>query len=215
MAKEKHLTMCDESIRYLMDKDFRLKTLIGEIGEIHYKTHDDDPYGFLIHEILEQMLSVKAAQKIHERLVMLCEGEVSPEKIMMMDADTLKSIGTSIQKVKYIKSLTEAVTCGRIDLLSLQNSSDDSVMSTLTEIPGIGNWTAKMFLIFVLDRLDVLPYEDGAFKQSFKWLYDTEDTSKENIIETCRCWSPYSSVASRYLYRALDSGLTKKSLFYY
>ena len=129
-----------------------------------------------------------------------------------MDEKVIKSIGTSSQKVRYIKHLTERVVSGRIDLSSLQNYSDEDVMNTLTDIPGIGNWTAKMFLIFVLDRPDILPYEDGAFKQSFKWLYETDDVSIENITNTCSCWSPYASTASRYLYRALDSGLTKQRL---
>ena len=213
MAKEKRLTKRNKSIRHLMNNDERLKFLIGEIGDINYITHEEDPYGFLIHEIIEQMLSVKAAKKIHERLMLLCEDDINPEKILLMDEIKLKSIGTSIQKVRYIKQLTEAVVNNRIDLFSLQKFSDEEVMRALTAIPGIGNWTAKMFLIFVLDRPDVLPFEDGAFKQSFKWLYETEDTTKENITRTCMSWSPYSSVASRYLYRALDSGLAKKQIF--
>ena len=213
MVGEKRLTKRNKSIRHLINNDCRLKALIDEIGEIEYRKHIDDPYGFLIHEIIEQMLSVKAAAKIHDRLLLLCGGSICPEKISSLDKDTLKSIGTSTQKVHYIINLTEAVIEGRIDLLTLQYCSDDRVMDALTAIPGIGNWTAKMFLIFVLDRQDILPYEDGAFKQSFKWLYETDDASRENIEKTCSCWSPYSSIASRYLYRALDTGLTKKSLF--
>ena len=83
------------------------------------------------------------------------------------------------------------------------------VISHLTNIKGIGNWTAKMYLIFVLDRSDVLPYEDVAFQQSYKWLYNTSSTEKADIIKRCKKWSPYATVASRYLYRALDMGLTK------
>lgn len=213
MTKEKRLTSKSKSIRHLCENDCRLRNLIKEIGEISYRSHDDDPYGFLIHEIIEQMLSVKAAKKIYERLLSLCEGNITPEKIRLMDEVTLKSIGTSSQKVHYIKKLTEAIVDDYIDLSSLHNYSDDRVIEILTDIPGIGNWTAKMVLIFVLDRQDVLPYEDGAFKQSFKWLYKTENTSKDNIIRTCAPWSPYASIASRYLYRALDFGLTKKTLF--
>ena len=87
--------------------------------------------------------------------------------------------------------------------------SDDEVFHKLKRIDGIGNWTAKMYLLFFLQRDDILPYEDSAFLQSFKWLYNLSDVSKNSIISQCHCWKPYSSIASRYLYIALDSGLTK------
>ena len=212
MAETIRLTNRNKSIRHLVKNDPRLKMLIDEIGTIQYKKQDD-PYGFLIHEIIEQMLSVKAARKIHGRLLQLCSGNISPEIITALNDDELKTIGTSIQKVRYIRNLTEAVMNGVVNFSALPDYTDEQVMKTLTAIPGIGNWTAKMFLIFVLDRQDVLPYEDGAFKQSFKWLYNTDDASKENITLKCSCWSPYASIASRYLYRALDSGVTKTSLF--
>lgn len=76
---------------------------------------------------------------------------------------------------------------------------------------GIGKWTAKMYLIFVLDRQEILPYEDIAFLQSYEWLYKTKDRSKKSIEKKCKKWKPYSSIASRYLYKALDTGLTKES----
>lgn len=68
-----------------------------------------------------------------------------------------------------------------------------------------------MYLIFVLDRMNVLPYEDGAFLQAYKWLYDTSDTSISSIQKRCKKWSPYSSLAARYLYRFLDDGYTKQN----
>lgn len=211
MAITKRLTSRNKSVRYLVEHDRKLAYLIDEVGPIEYHIKDD-PYGFLVYEIIEQMLSIKAAHCIHNRLLDLCDGNVSPQRISALSDEELKSIGTSSQKARYIRNLTRAVEEHAVDLTNMDKYSDQQVVNELTSIPGIGMWTAKMFLIFVLDRPDVLPYEDGAFKQSFKWLYGTEDTSKESIIKQCSSWSPYSSIGARYLYRALDSGLTKKAL---
>ena len=158
------------------------------------------------------MLSTKAARKIHERLQKLCNGNITPERINSMTDEQIKSIGTSFQKVRYIRNLTNAVIDRTIIFDSLMSLSDEEAIKALTKIQGIGNWTAKMYLIFVLNRPDVLPFEDGAFLQSYKWLYNTDDVSKESIIRKCECWKPYSSIASRYMYIALDSGMTKKTV---
>ena len=82
-------------------------------------------------------------------------------------------------------------------------------LNKLTALRGIGTWSSKMYLIFVLNRLNVLPYEDGAFLQAYKWLYATDDIKPVAIKQKCASWSPYSSLAARYMYRALDNGLTK------
>lgn len=99
--------------------------------------------------------------------------------------------------------------------LLLPELDDESVIKQLTAIKGIGNWTAKMYLIFVLDRQDILPTEDVAFLQAYKWLYKTTDRSPASITNKCTKWKPYSSIAARYLYRALDSGLTKTEFHLY
>ena len=93
--------------------------------------------------------------------------------------------------------------------------TDDEVMRKLTSIRGIGNWSAKMYLIFALDRKDILPYEDTAFLQAYSWLYKTNDYSPEAVKKRCKKWKPYSSIAARYMYRALDMGLTKREFHLY
>lgn len=80
----------------------------------------------------------------------------------------------------------------------------------LLALRGVGSWTVKMCFIFVLDKQDILPVEDVAFLQAYEWLYKTTDRRKESIENRCKKWKPYSSVAARYMYRALDSGLTKE-----
>ena len=209
MAEIITLESSAESIRHLSVADPRLAALIRRIGPISYSRHDENPYGFLVHEILEQMLSIKAAAKIHSRLLDLCGGEILPDRIGQLSASEIQAIGTSPQKARYIKNLTGAVESGDLDFQALEAMDDNEVIKSLVRIKGVGNWTAKMYLIFVLDRQDILPFEDGAFLQAYKWLYETTDITKPAIEATCRAWKPYSSIAARYLYRALDSGFTK------
>ena len=116
----------------------------------------------------------------------------------------------SSSKVRAIRAVTNAVLNGDLDFKEMRQLSDQEIIKKLTSLHGIGNWTAKMFLIFVLDRPDVLPVEDGAFLQTYRWLYKTTDCSKNSVHKRCRKWKPYSSVASRFFYRALDMGLTRE-----
>lgn len=201
-------------IQYLSSKDKRLAKVISTIGDISYTRHDD-PYVFLIHEIIEQMLSVKAANAIFERLQILCGGYITAEKIADLSDADIKTIGTANSKIKYIRSVTNTALQDPSFFTELESLSDAEVYTRLRSLHGIGSWTAKMYLLFVLDRQDVLPYEDVAFLQSYKWLYKTDNCSPASIQKRCKKWKPYSSIASRYMYRALDTGLTKEEFHLY
>lgn len=209
MPSEVILNPDNPTVSFLCNRDSRLSKVISQIGTIKYTPHSD-AYRFMLHEIIEQMLSVKAGTHIFNRLCELCNDDTSPSSISMLTDEQIRAIGTSGSKVRCIREFTNAILVGDLILDDFNNQSDEVVMSTLTSIYGIGNWTAKMYLIFVLDRQDILPYEDGAFIQSYKWLYATNDSSMQSIKEKCKMWKPYSSIASRYMYRALDTGLTKK-----
>ena len=87
---------------------------------------------------------------------------------------------------------------------------DEIVFKKITSVRGLGSWSAKMYLIFVLNRQNILPYEDGAFLQSYSWLYKTDDRKPASIKKKCKKWEPYSSIAARYLYKDLDNGFTKE-----
>ena len=202
------LTNESQSIQYLCQKDKRLAKVIKMVGNISYSIHPDG-YEFLVHEIIEQMMSIKAGKKIFDRLVLLCDGKVCPENVNILSDEQIRSTGTSNAKVAYIRNITDAFISEEISDELLQHLSDDDIKKILTSVKGIGNWTAKMYLIFVLDRPNILPYEDGAFLQSYRWMYKTDDCSPSAIKKKCKKWSPYSSIASRYLYRALDLGFVK------
>lgn len=214
MANTITLTSDSESIRYLCKKDKRLARVISSIGPISYQPYEDG-YAFLVHEIIEQMLSIKAGVKIYVRLENLCAGSITVSAINSLSDEQIRSIGTSAAKVSYIRSLTQAIDSGTLNFAELPKRNDEEIIKALTSIKGIGNWTAKMYLIFVLDRQDVLPTEDVAFLQAYEWLYKTTDHSTTSVTNKCKKWKPYSSVAARYLYRALDSGLTNTEFHLY
>lgn len=197
------------SIQHLCEKDKRIAKVISMLGPITYTPHTDG-FAFLIHEIIEQMLSIKAGQKIYSRLLLLCNGEITPTALNNLSNEQIKSIGTSSSKVSYIRNITNAIVDGSLILEDLNDISDEQVISKLTALKGVGNWTAKMYLLFVLNRDNVLPFEDVAFLQSYKWLYKTSECSPAAVKAKCKKWAPYSSIASRYMYRALDLGLTKR-----
>lgn len=195
-------------IQHLCKVDKRLAKVISMVGEISYQLYAD-PYDFFIHEIIEQMLSAKSGYVIYSRLEKLCDGKIIPEVVDALTIKEIRSIGTSYSKADYIKSLTHSVMSGEIDFEAFKTMSDEELIKHLTNLKGIGIWTAHMYLIFVLNRQDVLPTSDVAFLQVYERLYKTKDRSKSSVEKKCKKWKPYSSIAARYFYRLLDEGYTK------
>lgn len=210
MAAIVTLNQDSPSVQYLCKKDNRLAKVISMVGPITYEPHTDNPFPFLIHEIIEQMLSVKAGAKIYGQLEKLCDDQITPDAIQKLSVEEIKAIGTSTAKANYIKGAALAVLSGELDFTKFPDRTDAAALKELISLHSIGTWTAKMYLIFVLDRQDILPFEDIAFLQSYKWLYKTEDVSKASIEKKCKKWKPYSSVAAKFIYRALDMGFTKE-----
>lgn len=203
-----------QSIKFLCSKDKRLAKVISMVGEINYKVYEDS-YAFLISQIIGQMLSKNAAKKIFQRLETLCAGHICVKTISALTDKEIKGIGTSASKVNYIRSLTKGIMSEEILFEDFPKMTDNEILKTLMRIHGIGKWSAKMYLIFVLDRKDVLPVEDGAFLQTYQWMYKTEDIRPQAVLKRCKKWSPYSSIAARYMYCALDMGLTKTDFHLY
>lgn len=211
MKVKKAIDSSSKAVQHLCKVDRRLAKLIRIIGDLSYIPHsEDDGFSFIVHEIVEQMLSIKVGAILYGRLLELCNGTITPEAIALLSDTDIKSIGISAPKVSYIRSFTSAVLDKQIDLKALSELSDKEVFERLTAIKGIGPWTAKMFLLFVLDRADILPLEDGTFKNTFMWLYKTSDASPTAIAKKCKKWRPYSSTGARYFYKAYDLGLTKE-----
>ncbi len=197
------------AVLYLAKKDWRLARVIGAIGDIECREYPD-AFAFIAREIVEQMLSVKAADRIRARVAELAGGEYTPERLLGLTTEELRAAGMSRNKAGYLLDFASAVLRGAIDLAALPALADEEIIARLTALRGIGSWTAKMYLIFVLRREDVLPFEDGAFMRAFRWLSGMKKPCRETVIKRCGKWRPYSSIAARYLYRALDTGLARE-----
>lgn len=200
--------MNEKAISHLKAKDKRLAKVIEAVGEIEIYQHTDS-FFFIVREIVGQMVSAAVKKVIFDRLTAICNEIICPETLLNLQVEDLRAIGLSNAKSQFILSLAEMVANGKINFGMFETMSDDEVLRQLTSIKGIGNWTAKMYLLFYLQRDDVLPYEDGAFLQAYRWLYNTKKCDQKSIEKRCKKWKPYTSIGARYLYRALDTGLTK------
>jgi len=148
----------------------------------------------------------EAAATIFGRFVALFPGEsvLSPTAIVALEDETLRGVGLSGQKVRYLRDLCERIIDGRLDLSTLESLDDEGVIATLTEVKGFGRWTAEMFLMFRLHRPDVLPVDDLGIVNAVHRLYGLRkrpDAKKLNALG--EAWKPYRSVASWYLWQSL------------
>ncbi|MEH7158484.1 DNA-3-methyladenine glycosylase family protein [Neobacillus drentensis] len=194
-----------EKLDILKKNDPVLGKLIDLIGEL--KLHkQDNHYLSLGKLIIGQQLSIKAAETIYRRFIDLTKRTITPEKVIFLSDEALRKIGISYQKIKYIKDLSAKVLNKGITLETLDELSNSEVINTLTSVKGIGSWTAEMFLIFSLRREDVLSILDVGLQRGAKWLYSTED-GKKALIEKGLKWEPYHSLASLYLWEAVNRGL--------
>jgi DNA-3-methyladenine glycosylase II len=209
MAEMHILNQKHPGVQYLCKKDKRLAKLIDMVGDIEY-LEQPDCFARLVRSIINQMLSNKAAHVIGSRVVALCDGIITPENLLKLDKEQLRKAGLSYTKADYILGIAKAATDGSLDFSRFPGMTDEEVIKELTCLRGIGVWSAKMFLIFTLNRPDILPLEDVAFLQTYAWLYKTNDLRPMAIKKRCQKWKPYSSIAARYFYYALDMGLTKK-----
>ena len=198
------LTSDTPEVAYLRDRDWRLRQLINAVGDLEYEV-TGTAFEHVAHSVIEQMLSMKVGRAIEGRVRELCGGEITSEAILSLSVEEIRSTGVAARKAQTLRELAEKFPEPRLQ--ELADLPDDRVREALTSVRGIGKWTADMFLIFYLERPDVLPVEDGAVRHVFQWLYGAPMTD-DNVREVvCSLWRPHSSTAVRYMYRALDSGI--------
>jgi DNA-3-methyladenine glycosylase II len=190
-------------VRFLK-KDPDLAKIIGQVGgyEISLMTN---PYESLIEAIITQQLSGKAAESISKKFRKLFGRFPKPADVLMMSDTDLRSAGLSAMKIKYIKDLSKKIESKELKLRSLKNMTDEEVILQLTKVKGIGRWTAEMFLIFSLGRLDILPVGDLGLKKGIQRLYSMADLpEKDEIEELAEKWRPYRTVATWYIWKSLN-----------
>lgn len=163
-----------------------------------------DPFVHLVDSIIGQQLSEKAGDTIAARFHGLFPSTVTPAQILNVTDDAMRGVGISRSKVQYIKNIAVATRDGVIDFDALSSMDNEAVIMTLTQIKGVGRWTAEMFLMFALARPDVFSTGDLGLKRAIQRLYKIEhDPSADELIARSSPWSPYRTWASRILWRSL------------
>src|SRR3989338_7886705 len=170
-----------------------------------------NPFSALVRSIIHQQVSGAAAETIHARFLALfpktppAGGFPTPEAVRAMPLSKMRAAGLSGQKVSYIKDLAEKFADGTIKHRTLDSMETSALVEHLTQVKGIGVWTVHMFLIFTLNRPDVLPTGDLGIRKGFQSLYKLKDLpSHEQMEKLARHWRPHASVASWYLWRVAN-----------
>jgi len=197
--------------RALMRRDPVIATLIRQHGECGLASSQRaDPFHALLHAIIAQQLSTKAAKTIEGRFSALFDGGATPAAVARVPDEKLRAVGLSGQKLKYIRDLCTRILDGSLDLETLTSLTDDEVIVALTSVKGIGRWTAEMFLIFRLQRPDVLPVGDLGIVRAVQRAYKLRKApSPDRLTRIGEAWRPYRSVACWYLWASLNNEPTK------
>jgi len=163
-----------------------------------------EPFATLARAIVGQQISVKAAQSVWDR-VLGRVGEISPERVLAVRREALRACGLSARKVEYIADLARHFADGSIHVARWPRMTDEEVIAELTQVRGIGRWTAEMFLIFNLLRPDVYPLDDLGLQRAIRLHYfGGRKVSVARMRRLGERWAPWRSVATWYLWRSLD-----------
>jgi DNA-3-methyladenine glycosylase II len=198
----------EKARRALMRRDPVMRDLMRRHGACGLaESQHTDPYKALVHSIMSQQLSSKAAATIARRFTELFGGTFpTPAKVIAMPADQLRSVGLSGAKVSFVRDLAQRIHDGSLRLDLLDTMSDDEVIAELTKVKGIGRWTAEMFLMFRLHRPDVLPVGDLGIVNAIKKQYRLRKTpTPKRMMQIGEAWRPYRSIACWYLWASLDN----------
>jgi DNA-3-methyladenine glycosylase II len=197
--------------RELMRSDKVLRRVMEGQGPIHpdIDRRGSRPNGYeaLARAIVGQQLSTKAAASIWNKLLAIFDGAMpTPEQILRRRPETLRKAGLSNAKVAFLRDLAARIKDGRLELGRLKDLSDEDVCAELVEVKGIGRWTAEMFLIFHLGRLDVVSAGDLGIRRAIQVAYGMDELpGPEEIDRIAEAWRPHRTLAGLYLWRSLDN----------
>ena len=205
--------MSAKARKALAASDPTMAALIERVGKIDLATRlkrrseerPDDAYGALLRAIVGQQLSTKAARTIYLRVLDIFGGQTpSPEQLLAAGEADLRGAGLSGRKVEYIQDLARHVLSGELELDRLGELDDETVIEELVAVRGLGRWTAEMFLIFHLERPDVISGGDLGIRKAVQVEYGLEEMPAPlRVVEISEPWSPYRSLASLYLWESL------------
>ena len=193
-----------KAINHLKKSDPILSAIIERVGTCRMEFGRPE-FHSLAEAIVYQQLNGKAAVTIFKRFAALAGEPVMPEGILKLTDAQLRSVGLSKQKSSYLKDMAERAARGELDFSRLPKMTDDEVVKHLTQVKGVGVWTAHMFLMFTLRRPNVLPTGDYGIQMAIKKNYKKRKMPKpEMMAKIAKSWEPYRSVACWYLWRSLD-----------
>lgn len=193
-----------EAIVHLREADPVMRAIIDQVGAYQIQFRDPD-FETLVKSIVYQQLSGRVAGVIFGRVTDAAGGRLTPESILKLRPVRMRTLGLSGQKTAYIRDLARHARDGRVAFEELARLPDEAVIERLTEVKGIGVWTAHMFLIFALRRPNVLPTGDLGIRNAIRKAYGLLELPKPAEMETLsEPWRPYRTVASWYLWRSLE-----------
>jgi DNA-3-methyladenine glycosylase II len=190
--------------------DPRLREVIKRIGPCRLAPRPDR-FGTLVSSIVSQQISSKAAASINQKLHALGGQPHRPERLLTLGDEALRSVGLSAAKARYVLNLAEAVVDGSVPLDAFDDSWEDAaIVASLISVKGIGIWTAEMFLIFSLNRPDVLPVHDLGVRAALRDLHGLPDLPRPGDCHSlAEAWRPYRTIASWYIWRNVDTPRAK------
>lgn len=205
-------TKIDTALRHMKKADPVMHNIIRRVGPFTLRPHRDR-FALLVRSIISQQISTKAAQSIRLRVQQSVPNQkLTPENITTLNLNQLRAAGLSQQKATYLVDLCEHALDGRLQLSKIGRLSDEAVIEQLIQVKGIGRWTAQMFLIFALGRLDVFPHDDLGVRAALKRLYRLDDLpDKQTSHRIAEPWRPYATIGTWYCWRSGDLPQTEQA----
>ena len=196
--------MYDDAL-FVLNKDKKLKKIISSVGECKIRTISN-PFEALVEAIITQQISDSAGKSISIKFKNLFGKKYpTPSDIVKLSKDEIKSIGLSRMKAEYIFDISQMIVDKKLNFKIFTKMSNDDVISELTKIRGIGKWTAEMYLIFALGRIDVFPLGDLGLINGIKKLYNLENPSTDDILKITNNWIPYRTIGTWYIWRGVKN----------
>ncbi len=190
-----------------LNQDSKMKKLVKDYGLPDFEPQDDY-FKSLMRSIVFQQLSGKVAKIIYQRLIsLLPSNKIIPSEVLTLTNEEMRQVGLSSQKINYIKNLANYFDTNLFNSNKVEKMSNEEISKELIQIKGIGQWTVDMFLMFTLNRPDVMPYSDLGIQKGMKTLFDLDKLpTKEKMEALSIKWKPYRTIACWYLWKIVDDG---------
>ena len=193
-----------KAVNHLKKSDPVLAAIIEKVGPCRMQ-FGEPTFASLAESILYQQLNGKAAATIFDRFTAAAGDPLTPEGILKLSDAEMRAVGLSKQKTAYLRDLSEKTRAGLLEFEHLPDLSEEDVIAHLTQVKGVGVWTAHMFLMFTLRRPDILPTGDYGIQAAIRKHYRKRKWPKPDVMtKIARPWVPYRSIACWYLWRSLD-----------